>query len=217
MNKFDFIKRYPYAVLLAVQLLSVIFYGFFATSHLSQLLLNCIGLIVPFVAVFVVYRTPANNWVAFVLIAPAVIFSLLAVNGWQHWLVWAQLSESLLYFYAAFGVVQYMYKDNVVTLDEFFAAAATFTLLVWGFALAYSVCQEFYPNSILAAVNPEQPRTWIELLFMSFSIQSSTGVGDVIPISSPARAIAALQIFAGVMYITIVLSRLVGLAANAKQ
>jgi len=100
---------------------------------------------------------------------------------------------------------------------ELFAATATFTLLVWGFALAYSACQQFYPNSILATVNPDQPRTWMELLFMSFSIQSSTGVGDVIPISGPARAIASLQIFAGVMYITIVLSRLVGLAATAKH
>ncbi len=211
------IKRYPYAMLLCVQLLSVIFYGFFATSHLNQLLLNCIGLVVPFVAVLVVYRTPATNWVAFVLITPAVVCSVLAVNGWQHLLVWAQLSESLLYFYAAFSLVMYMYRDDVVTLDELFAAAATFTLLVWGFALAYSVCQQLYPNSILAAVNPEQPRTWIELLFMSFSIQSSTGVGDVIPVSGPARAIASLQIFAGVMYLTIVLSRLVGLAASSKK
>lgn len=211
------IKRYPYAMLLGVQLLSVIFYGFFATSHFNQLLLNCVGLVVPFVAVFVVYRTPATSWIAFVLITPAVLFSVLAVNGWQHLLIWAQLSESLLYFYAAFSLVMYMYQDDVVTLDELFAAAATFTLLVWGFALAYSVCQQFYPNSILAAVNPEQPRAWIELLFMSFSIQSSTGVGDVIPVSGPARAIASLQIFAGVMYLTIVLSRLVGLAVSPNK
>lgn len=131
-------------------------------------------------------------------------------------LPWAHAFESLLYFYAAVGLVMYMFKDDIVTLDELYAAAATFTLLVWAFALAYSVCQQVYPGSVLAAANSTNPRSWIELLFMSFSIQSSTGVGDVIPITGPARAIGSLQIFTGVMYIAIVVSRLVGLAAITK-
>ena len=78
------------------------------------------------------------------------------------------------------------------------------------------MCQQVYPGSVLGAINPNNPRSWIELLFMSFSIQSSTGVGDVVPISGPARAIGALQMFTGVMYVAIVISRLVGLAASTK-
>lgn len=35
-----------------------------------------------------------------------------------------------------------------------------------------------YPNSFTAAVNSEQPRTWLELLFLSFTSMSSTGLGD---------------------------------------
>ena len=109
-----------------------------------------------------------------------------------------------------------MFKDDIVTIDELYAVAAPFTLLVWAFTLAYSVCQQIYQGGVLAAAITHTARSWIELLFMGFSIQSSTGVGDVPPISGPARAIAiaALQIFSGVMYIAIVISRLVGLAAN---
>ncbi len=212
-----FAKRYPFAMLLAVQLISILFYGMMTDSKTSHIIFNCIGLIVPILAVWTVYRTPASNWVGFVLVTLAIALTLLAIVGNQpSLLMWAQSFESLLYFYAAISLVMYMFKDDVVTLDELFAAAATFTLLVWAFALAYSVCQQVYPGSVLAAVNPNEPRSWIELLFMSFSIQSSTGVGDVIPVSGPARAIGSLQIFAGVMYIAIVVSRLVGLAASKK-
>jgi hypothetical protein len=109
-----------------------------------------------------------------------------------------------------------MYSDDVVTLDELFAAGATFTLLVWGFALAYSVCQQIYPDSLSALVSTEPHRTWMELLFMSFSIQSGTGMGDVMPISREARVIGIFQMFSAVMYIAIVVSRLVTLALKIK-
>ena len=213
----SFVKRYPFAMLLCVQLLSILFYGFMTDSKTSHLIFICLGLIVPILAVWTVYRSPATNWIGFVLVTASISTLLLAIFGGQtQLLAWSHAFESLLYFYAATSLVMYMFQDNIVTLDELYAAAATFTLLVWAFALAYSVCQQIYPGSVLAAINPNNPRSWIELLFMSFSIQSSTGVGDVIPITGPARAIGSLQIFTGVMYIAIVVSRLVGLAASSK-
>ena len=213
----SFFKRFPFAMLLAVQLLSVLFYGFMTDSKTSHLIFICLGLIVPILAVWTVYRSPATNWIGFVLVTASISTLLLAIFGEQtQLLAWSHAFESLLYFYAAISLVMYMFEDNIVTLDELYAPAATFTLLVWAFALAYSVCQQIYPGSVLAAINPNNPRSWIELLFMSFSIQSSTGVGDVIPITGPARAIGSLQIFTGVMYIAVVVSRLVGLAASTK-
>ena len=150
-----------------------------------------------------------------VLAIGSTIFS--GLNGQPQLLIWPHEFESALYFYATISLVMYVFKDNVVTLDELYAGAATFTLLVWGLSMAYSVCQQLNPGSILAVAHSEAPRTWIELMFMSFSIQSGTGVGDVTPVSGPARAIGSLQIFCGVMYITIVISRLVGLAASVKK
>lgn len=51
---------------------------------------------------------------------------------------------------------------------------------------------------------------------MSFSIQSGTGMGDVMPISREARVIGIFQMFSAVMYIAIVVSRLVTLALKMK-
>lgn len=214
----SFLRRYPFAMLLCVQLLSVLFYGFMTDSKISHFIFNCLGLIVPILAVWVVYRSPASNWIGFVLVTASVGSTLLALfGGLPQLLIWAHAFESLLYFYAAISLVMYMFNDNIVTLDELYAAAATFTLLVWAFALAYSVCQQIYPNSISGGSSVTQLRSWIELLFFSFSVQSGTGLSDLLPISSQSRAIASIQMFSGVMYITIVLSHLVGLAASTKS
>jgi hypothetical protein len=212
-----FFKRFPFAMLLCVQLLSILCYGFLTDSRTSHIIFNCLGLIVPMLAVWVVYRSPATNWIGFTLVTASIGTTLLGLLGGQTQLiVWAQSFEGLLYFYAAISLVMYMFKDDVVTLDELYAAGATFTLLVWGFALVYSVCQQIYPNSITGGTAGTQLRSWIELLFFSFSMQSGTGLSDLLPVSPQSRAIASIQMFSGVMYITVVVSHLVGLAASTK-
>ncbi len=213
-----FIRCYPYACLLAVQLLSVIFYGFMSDSTLSRLIFSCFGLAVPLLALLVVVRSPAATWFATLLVVPSILMTLVAgFAGLDYLLLWAHALESVMYFYSAIALIMYMYSDDVVTLDELFAAGATFTLFVWGFALAYSVCQQLYPQSITGLADADTNRTWMELLFMSFSIQSGTGMGDVMPLSKEARVIGIFQMFSAVMFLAIVVSRLAALALKADK
>jgi hypothetical protein len=163
-------------------------------------------------ALWVVNRTRFINWIAWCLALPAAVLSLLAAWVYPDLLVYAHLFEGALYLYTALSLIGYMLQDHKVTSDELFAAGATFTLLAWAFAFAYSVCQTWYPGSFTAAINSEAPRTWVELLFLSFTTLSSTGLGDVIPVKPQARALASLEMFAGVMYIALVVSRLIGLS-----
>jgi hypothetical protein len=61
----------------------------------------------------------------------------------------------VLYFYAAVGLIRYMFADHIVTSDELFAVGATFTLVVWGFAYVYLLVQYAAPGSFIAAVDPD--------------------------------------------------------------
>lgn len=204
--------RHPSGVLLAVQLLGLLLYPLMEDAGAGRALFGTFGVLVLALALWVVNRSPAVNWIAWLLAAPAVLLSL--VGGWggqPQWLVWAHLLESALYFYVAGGLIAYMLGDVRVTADELFAAGATFTLLAWGFAFAYSACQALSPGSFIAAVNPGAARTWMELLFLSFTTLSGVGLGDIQPISPWARALVMLEQFAGVMYIALVVSRLIGL------
>ena len=51
----------------------------------------------------------------------------------------------------------------------------------------------------------------MELLFLSFTTLSSTGLSDVVPVQPFARGLVMLEQVAGVGYIAMVVSRLVGL------
>jgi hypothetical protein len=54
-------------------------------------------------------------------------------------------------------------------------------------------------------------------MFLSFALLSSTGIGDVLPLTAAARAVADIEMFTGVMYLALVVSRLIGLAVSQQK
>ena len=204
-------RRHPSAFLLAAQLLSLLIYPLIDDSAGGRVLFGAVALVVVPLAVWVVSRSSFVNTVAWLLAIPAMVLTVLAVAFDNDALLpFSALLEAALYFYAAASLISYMLHDHKVTADELFAAAATFTLLAWGFAYLYFVCQAWYPGSF-TGFEPERQRTWMELLFYSFTNLSATGLGDVLPVSAPARVLTMLEQFAGVGYIATVVSRLIGL------
>ena len=208
------VARHPSATLLLVQLLGVVLYPLLQ-DLVGRTVFGAFGILVLALTVWVVNRNPGIKWIAWILALPAVALSLAAaLGGHEEWLATGFLLEAVLYLYAAATLIAYMLGDHRVTLDDLFAMAATFTLLAWGFAYAFAACQLHYPGSFVGAVTPEQPRGWMELLFLSFSILSSTGLSDVLPLSPAARSLAMLEMLAGVMYMAMVVARLVGLVSS---
>lgn len=212
------IKSHPSALLLLVQLASIIIHPMLETVKFNQAIFSCFNVAALSLAVWVVNRSPAVNWVAWALAVPAISLTLIYVaTSNEHYYIWAQLLESAMYFYTAAGLILYMFNDDIITRDELFAAAATFTVLAWGFALLYSVCQYFIPGSITGSVNPDAPRTWLELIYLSFSILSSTGYGDVMISHPVTRIVGIFQMFIGLMYMALIVSRLVSLTSAIKK
>jgi hypothetical protein len=205
-------RRHPSAVLLLVQLAGLLLYPLLEGTHAGPLGLSAFGIAVLVVTTRMVRRTPGLTWLSVCLALPAVVMLLLQALLDMHWLQpWSAALEALFYFYAAGSLVAYMMNDMHATTDELFAAGATFTLLAWGFAYCFVALQAWQPGSFAAAVNAEQPRTWTELMFLSFALLSSTGIGDVIPVRPLARGLASLEMFVGIMYLAAVVSRLIGL------
>lgn len=207
-------RRHPSAFLLAAQLLSLLLYPLMDDSAGGRMLFGAVALVVVPLAVWVVNRSQFVTAVAWLLAIPAMALTVAGVLlDMQALLPWSALLEAVLYFYAAGSLISYMLHDHKVTADELFAAGATFTLLAWGFAYAYFVCQAWYPGSFVGVVEPERPRRWMELLFLSFTTLSGVGIGDILPLSAPARVLVMLEMFTGVGYLATVVSRLISLTA----
>ena len=207
-------RRHPSALLLVVQLVEIVAYPLLERTSGAQLVLGAFGVVVLLLALRLIRFTVGRVELGIVLAliwatlgALWVIFDLDALQSWQAGV------SAVFYFYAAWCLIAYMLADRRATSDELFAASATFTLLAWAFTHLLVLCQALQPGAFSVAGTLD-PRSWSELMYLSFALLSSTGIGDILPVTALARAVAALEMFTGVMYLALVVSRLVGLAAR---
>jgi len=205
-------RRDPSAILLAAQLAGVLLYPFMESSEVGRALFSVFGILILGLVVLAVRSTPGLTWVGVLLGLPATVLLLVqAATGRDGLLPYSSGLEAVLYLYAAGALIAYMLADHEITRDELFAVGATFTLVAWAFAYLYTVCQSIEPGSFTAAIDPSGQRSWMELLFLSFTTLSSTGLSDVVPVKPFARALVMIEQLAGIAYVAMVVSRLVGL------
>ena len=215
---FSHTKRHPSAILMVVQLLGVLLYPFIENTQYGYVGFNVFGIVVLGITVNMVRRTPGLAWVSACLAGPVIVMLVLQMAfNMSHLLPWSSALEALFYFYAAGSLIAYMMEDDRTTSDELFAAAATFTLLVWGFTHLFVMTQALQPGAFSDARLAAEPRTWSELNHLSFALLSSTGMGNVVAVSSHARALASVEMMVGLMYLAAVVARLIGFTVHPKK
>jgi hypothetical protein len=212
------VRREPSAILLLAQLAGLLLYPFMEGNEVGRALFSVFGIGLLGLVVLAVRSSPGLNWVAFLLGVPATVLLLIqAATDSDTLLPYSSALEAVLYFYAAGALIAYMLADHEITRDELFAVGATFTLVAWGFAYTYTVCQAIEPGSFTAAVDPGSDRSWMELLFLSFTTLTSTGLSDVIPVKAFARGLSMIEQLAGLAYVAMLVSRLVGLTVMGRR
>jgi hypothetical protein len=218
MSVISYVRRYPSAGLLTVQLGGLLLYPWMETSAQGRALFGAFGLLVLGLALWVVRRSPWLNWLAMLLAMPVIVLAAVSLFAPSSGLtITIAALEAAFYFYAAGSLIAYMLQDWVATTDELFAAGATFTLLAWAFAYVFVVFQSISPGSFSTPLNPQAARTWMELLYLSVMVLSSVGLSDVQPVTPMARGLVMLEAFTGVMYIALVVSRLIGLIVVTRR
>jgi hypothetical protein len=210
-------RREPSAILLSVQLAGVLVYPIAENTHAGRALFSVLGISILALVVLTVHRSPALTWISILLGAPATVLLLIqAITGSDHLLPYSSAFEAVLYFYAAGAMIAYMLGDHEITRDELFAIGATFTLFAWAFAYTYTVWQAIEPHSFTAAIDPTGDRSWMELLFLSFTNLTSVGLSDVTPVKAFARGLVMLEQVVGLAYVAMLVSRLVGLTVYGR-
>jgi hypothetical protein len=212
------LRRNPCALLLAVQLISVLAYPFLDSSALGRAGVGVAGLLVVAAALWAVRRTPALTWVALVVGVPAMVLTVLeAVSPSNDAIVLlSAMFHAPLYLYVSYGMIRYVFADERVTSDEIFAVGAAFTVVAWAFAYVYSAAQVVWPGSF-AGTGAAGDRSWFELLFLSFTTLTSTGLSDITPVLGHARSLSIVEQVTGVFYIAFVVARMVALTVVRRR
>ncbi len=211
-------RREPSAILLFAQLAAVLIYPFMEESSAQRALISIFGIAILGLVLLAVRSTPGRTWFGVTLAVPATVLLLIqAISGDDALLPYSSALEAVLYFYAAWALLAYMLEDHDITRDELFAVGATFTLVAWAFAYTYTVIQAVAPGSFNAAIDPDAARSFLELLFLSFTTLSSTGLSDIVPVRGFARSVVMMEQLAGLGYVAMVVSRLVGLLVLGRR
>jgi len=110
------------------------------------------------------------------------------------------------------GVLRYLLKRGSITADKLHGALAGYIMLafVWSFIYALveiSAAGSFGPGNF----DFSQPGTFFKLIYFSFTTLTTTGYGDVIPLTNHARSLVMVEEFSGVFYVGVVIARLAGI------
>lgn len=208
--------KHPSGVLLGAQFTAVIAYPFLDDSAAGRSVLGVLQMGVVLIAMWAVRRTPSLSWVAAVVGGPAMIFTVLeALSPQTDWIVLVSaLLHAPFYFYVSYSMIRYLFHDEVVTRDELFATGAAFTVVAWGFAYVYVAIDIVWPESFSVVGNPLDARTWFEMLFLSVTTMTSTGLSDIYPIRPHARSFVMLEQIAGMLYLALVVARMIALTVS---
>jgi len=216
MGRLSQVWGQPSAVLLVAQLGSVVLFPFMEGTPVGRAALSTVGLAILFLAVRAVRATPALGWIAVVLGVPLIGLTIWeVVDPLNAPVVFASsVLHAAFYFYTSIALVGYLFRDRFITVDELWATAATFTVVAWAFAHLFMAVQVVWPGSFTAALDPAAQRTWFELLFLSFTNLTSVGLSDIAPVLPNARSWVMIEQVAGLLYVALVISRVVGLTVS---
>jgi hypothetical protein len=114
-------------------------------------------------------------------------------------------------------LLRYVLSPSVLDIDKLYGCAAVYLMLGVLWAYLYAIAQHFFPGANAAGGNAVDPRSTADLLYYSFSVQTTTGFGDIVPVLAPARSLTMLQEAIGVLYISILIARLAGIYSHERD
>ncbi len=110
------------------------------------------------------------------------------------------------------GVLRYVLRRGPITADKLHGALAGYIMLAFVWSFIYTLIERTSAGSFgPGTLDFTQPGTFFKLVYFSLTTISTTGYGDVIPLTNHARSFVMLEEFAGIFYVGVLIARLAGL------
>jgi len=176
----------------------------------GRLVVNGVNMFVLIATVAAVGRTTMSFVIAVLLALPAVWFQYTGLwQGDDHALATAWMFSGALYFVTTIYLLRYVFQPTVMTQDKLFGAAAAYLMLGVLWAYFYAIVGYFYPESYLIVGRPGR-LVYADALYLSMTVLTSTGFGDITPLTRQARGICIIEQVTGALFVAILIARLAG-------
>jgi hypothetical protein len=196
--------------LFIVLLLLIIAVSFVPASDHGRLVVNIVNVFVLIATVAAVGRTTLSFVIAVLLALPAVWFQYLGLwHDSDQDLAVSWLFSGGLYLAGTVYLLRYVFQPRIMTQDKLFGAAAAYLMIGLLWAYLYALVGFMYPQSYMVLGQPG-PLVYADALYLSMTVLTSTGFGDVTPITRQARGICMIEQVTGALFIAILIARLAG-------
>lgn len=165
----------------------------------GRLVLNGVNMFLLIATVAAVGRTTPSFAIALALAVPAVWFQYLGL--WHD--------SAALYFVTTAYLLRYVFQPRVMTQDKLFGAAAAYLMLGVLWAYLYAIIGFFYPQSYMILGQPGR-LVYADALYLSITVLTSTGFGNVTPLTRQARGVCMIEQITGGLFVAILIARLAG-------
>jgi hypothetical protein len=183
---------------------------FIDAAPVGHFAINCVNAFIIVAAVASVGRTTTSFAVAVLLAGPALMYQWIAVSGADpHAVAKAWAFGALLYATTIAYLLNYVFRREVMTADKLFGAASAYLLIGVFWAFLYALVAHFYAGSF-ALFGTQSPIAFGDLVYFSFTVLTSTGFGDISPLSRQARGICVIEQIVGALFLAILIARLAG-------
>ncbi|WP_243672496.1 potassium channel family protein [Paraburkholderia kirstenboschensis] len=180
-----------------------------ATDH-GRLMVSGVNMLLLIATVAAVGRTTLSFAVGLLLAVAAVWFQYLGL--WHDSypdLAWSWMFSAALYFMSTAYLLRYVFQPRIMTQDKLFGAAATYLLIGVLWAYLYAIVGFFYPQSYMIIGQPGR-LVYADALYLSITVLTSTGFGDVTPLTRQARGLCMIEQITGALFVAILIARLAG-------
>ncbi len=184
--------------------------SFVPANDQGRLILNGFNIFLLIATIAAIGRTILSFVIALLLAVPAVVFQYIGLwhdsdrDMTRSWIFCATL-----YFITVVHLLRYVFQPKVMTQDKLFGAAAAYLLIGVFWAYLYAIVGFYYSQSYLVVGQPGR-LVYADALYLSITVLTSTGFGDVTPLTRQARGICMIEQITGALFVAILIARLAG-------
>jgi hypothetical protein len=179
------------------------------TSY-GRLVLGALNAFVVVASVAAVGRSAMAFVIALLFAVPAVLLQAMSIFYDDRPLIWQAWALNAGVYVLTIGyLLRYVFQPEVMTADKLWGAAAAYLLIGVLWTYLYAIVGYFYVPSFAEGGKPEGIDLY-DLLYFSFTSLTSTGFGDIVPLSRQARSLSVLEQITGALYLAVLIARLAG-------
>ncbi|WP_250475109.1 potassium channel family protein [Caballeronia sp. GAFFF1] len=184
--------------------------SFVPSSDYGRLLLNGVNMFLLIATIAAVGRTTRSFVVAVLLAVPAVWFQYLGLwHDSDTDLARSWMLSAVMYSMSTAYLLRYVFRPRIMTQDKLFGAAAAYLLIGVLWAYLYATIGFFYSNSYMIVGQPGR-LVYADALYLSITVLTSTGFGDITPLTRQARGLCMIEQITGALFVAILIARLAG-------